>query len=106
MRFMLELQKLLIKYSNKGVCPLSGSFPFFKTCSSLHGNYGRRLGVSSIRDTSSVRHSAVISFSNSYMLTSKEFRKYQFHSELAELCHNRSPVRVSGGSQTILCKYI
>ena len=62
--------------------------------------------MSSIRDTSSVRHSAVISFSNSYMLTSKEFLKYQFHSELAELCHNRSPVRVSGGSQTILCKYI
>ena len=35
-RFMLELQKLLIKYSNKGVRLLIGSFPFFKTCSSLH----------------------------------------------------------------------
>ena len=53
-RFILELQKLLIKYSNKGVCLLLGSFPFI-TCSSLHGNYGWRLGASSIRDASSNR---------------------------------------------------
>ena len=40
-RFMLELQKLLIKYSNKkGVRLLLGRFPFFITCSSLHGNDG------------------------------------------------------------------
>ena len=58
-RFMLELQKLLIKYSNKGVRLLLGSFPFFITCSSLHGNYGWRLGTSSIRDTSSNRHITV-----------------------------------------------
>ena len=37
MRFMLELQKLLVKYSSKRVCLLLGSFPFFVTCSSLHG---------------------------------------------------------------------
>ena len=55
-RFMLELQKLLIKYSSKGVCLLLGSFPFFITFSSLHGNYGWRLGVSSMRDASSNRH--------------------------------------------------
>ena len=35
-------------------------FPFFKTCNSLHGNYGRRLGTSSIRDASSVRRITVI----------------------------------------------
>ena len=40
MRFMLELQKLFIKYSNKGVHLLSESFSFFMTCSSLHGNNG------------------------------------------------------------------
>ena len=40
MRSMLELQKLLIKYSNKGVCLLLGSFPFLITCSHLHKNYG------------------------------------------------------------------
>ena len=28
------------KVSNKRVHLLSGTFPFFKTCSSLHGNYG------------------------------------------------------------------
>ena len=48
-RFMLELQKLLIKYSNKEVHLLLGSFPFFITCSFLHGNYGWRLGASSNR---------------------------------------------------------
>ena len=36
MRFMLELQKLLIKYSNKRVHILLGNFFFFITCSSLH----------------------------------------------------------------------
>ena len=61
-RFMLELQKLLIKYSNKGVRLLLGSFPFFITCSSLHGNYGWRLGASSVRDTSSIRCITVIQF--------------------------------------------
>ena len=30
MRFMLELQKLLIKYFSKGVCLLLGSFPSSK----------------------------------------------------------------------------
>ena len=39
MRFMLELQKLLIMYSNKRVHLLLGSF-LFKTYSSLHRNYG------------------------------------------------------------------
>ena len=58
-RFMLELQKLFIKYSNKGVRLLLGSFPFFITCSSLHGNYGWRLGASSIRDVSSNRRITV-----------------------------------------------
>ena len=48
-RFMLELQKLLIIFSNKGVRLLLGSFAFFITCSSLHENYGWRLGVSSNR---------------------------------------------------------
>ena len=50
---MLELQRLLIKYSYKGVRLLLGSFPFFITRNSSHGNYGRRLGASSIRDASS-----------------------------------------------------
>ena len=59
MRFMLELQKLLMKYSNKGVHLLLGSFPLFITCSSLHGNYGWRFGGSSIRDMSSIRHVTV-----------------------------------------------
>ena len=35
-----KLQKLLVKYSNKGVRLLLGSFPFFEICSSLRGNYG------------------------------------------------------------------
>ena len=55
---MLELQKLLIKYSNKGVRLLldrfNGSFPFLMTCSSLHGNRDLRLGASSITDASSL----------------------------------------------------
>ena len=58
-RFMLKLQKLLIKYSNKGVRLLLGSFSFFITCSSLHGNYGWRLGASWIWDASSNRRITV-----------------------------------------------
>ena len=59
MRFMLELQKLLIKYSNKGVHLLLGTFLFFITSISLHGNYGSRLGASSVRDASSNRYITV-----------------------------------------------
>ena len=58
-RFMLELQKLLIKYSNKGVRLLllsfNGSFPSFITCSSLQGNCDFGLGASSVRDASSIK---------------------------------------------------
>ena len=38
---------------------LLGSFSFFITCSSLQGNYGWRLGASSIRDASSNRRITV-----------------------------------------------
>ena len=38
---------------------LLGSFPFFITCSSLHGNCAWRLGASSIRDASSNRRLTV-----------------------------------------------
>ena len=62
MKFMLELQKLLMKYSKIEVRLLLGSFPFFITCSSLHENYGWRLGTSSIRDASSNRHIMVTLF--------------------------------------------
>ena len=51
---MLDLQKLLIKYSNKRVHLLLGSFHFFITCSSLHENDGSKLGASLIRDASSI----------------------------------------------------
>ena len=58
------------------VCLLLGSFTFFITCSSLHGNYGLRLGASSIRDVSSNRSITVvqieaISFSHSGLGTSR-----------------------------------
>ena len=45
-RFMLELQKLLIKYSNKRM--RQWEFPFFITWSTLHGNCDLRLDASSV----------------------------------------------------------
>ena len=36
-----------------------GEFPFFITCRFLHKNYGGRMGVSSIRDASSIRRITV-----------------------------------------------